>query len=97
MQVTEKKYYFLLHFAASLGNVEIVEIVASSKNINLNIVDEETGTNAFWLAVFYGRGEVASHLATKGIDILCKHKETQSNALHISIERHHYKLAVMLI
>ena len=76
MQVTEKKYYFLLHFASSLGNIEIVEIVASSKNINLNIVDEETGTNAFWLAVFYGRGEVASLLATRGIDILCKHKET---------------------
>jgi ankyrin repeat protein len=66
----------LLHFAACLGNIEIVEILTKSKQIDIDVADEETGVNAFWMAAFYGRGEAASLLATKGIDILSKHKET---------------------
>jgi len=77
----------LIHFAACVGDAQIIEILSNSKNIDLNIVDEETGVNAFWLASLYGRGEACSILATKGIQILNTHKETLSNALHTAIER----------
>ena len=86
-----------MHYAACLGDPEIITILVNVKHINLNIIDEETGVNAFWLAAFYGRGQACSILAEKGIDIMNKHSGTNSNALHIAIERKHYKLANMLI
>ena len=36
-------------------------------------------------------------LANAGIDILVKHNETKSNALHIALEREHYDVCKMLI
>ena len=49
------------------------------------------------MARWYGRGETMSLLANAGIDILCKHKYTQANALHVAIERGHYQVASLLI
>ena len=66
-------------------------------NIDVDIKDEQTGTNAFWLAAFYGRGEVLAVLANVGANILIKHPETKSNALHVAIERKHFMVAKMLI
>jgi ankyrin repeat protein len=61
------------------------------------VVDNKTGTNAFWIACFYGRGECVGILANAGIDIFNKHTETNSNGLHVAIERKHYEVANMLI
>jgi ankyrin repeat protein len=60
-------------------------------------VDSKTGTNAFWIACFYGRGECVGLLANAGIDIFNKHSETNSNGLHVAIERKHYEVANRLI
>jgi ankyrin repeat protein len=60
-------------------------------------VDSKTGTNAFWIACFYGRGECVGLLANAGVDIFNKHSETNSNGLHVAIERKHYEVAIMLI
>ena len=61
------------------------------------MVDEKTGTNSFWIACFYGRGECVGLLANAGVNLFNKHKETQSNGLHVAIERKHYEVANMLI
>jgi ankyrin repeat protein len=87
----------LLHFAACIGDPEIINILAKSKRMKLAKLDGDTGVNAFWFAAFYGRGEACAILAELGIDILVQHKETRSNALHVAIMRKHYKLAIMLI
>ena len=57
-----------------------------SVTIDINYIDKETGTNAFWIAAYYGRGECVSFLANAGANILIKHNESQSNALHVAIE-----------
>ena len=37
--------------------------------IDIQVVEPETGVNAFWIAAFYGHGGVMRVLAEKGIDI----------------------------
>jgi hypothetical protein len=54
---------------------------------DINVLDPDTGVNSFWLAAFFGNGEVMSILGKQGIDILSHHKETKSNALHVATER----------
>ena len=65
--------------------------------IDINKVDEKDGVNSFWLASFYGHGEVMSILAKRGIEILNRHKITQSNALHIATEKEHANIVKLLI
>ena len=36
-------------------------------------------------------------LAEAGINILGKHKDTESNALHVAMERKHYNIVQMLV
>ena len=57
--------------------------------VNINICDDNSGVNSFWLAAFYGHGAAMSTLANAGVDILSKHKITYSDALHISVERNY--------
>jgi len=44
------------------------------------------------MACRYGRGGAMNLLANSGINILCKHKYTLSNALHVAVERGYYKI-----
>ena len=66
-------------------------------SVDLNHIDEKEGVNAFWLAAFYGHGHVMSILAKHGIDVLNRHKITQSNALHIATEKEHANIVKLLI
>jgi len=59
----------------------------NNTTLDIDIIDEHTGINAFWLAAFYGHGKIMEILAEKGINILNTHKETKSNALHVAVER----------
>lgn len=79
--------------AASLGEPEVVRELVKNPKLKLDVIDEETGTNSFWLAAFYGRGENMIILADAGINILNVHKVTNSNALHVAVERKHYEVA----
>jgi len=63
----------------------------------LNVGDPKAGTNAFWIACYFGRGKCAGMLANTGINILSLHTETNTNALHAAIERKHYDVALMII
>jgi len=42
----------------------------SNPTIDIEVKEHETGVNAFWMAAFYGHGNVMRVLAEKGIDIL---------------------------
>lgn len=74
-----------------------MKVILDKTKVSIDIQDEKTGTNAFWVAAYFGQGECMGLLASYGADILSKHKETGSNALHIAIKRKHYKVAEMLI
>ena len=63
----------------------------------MDIIDPVTGTNAFWIAAFYGRGATLAVLAEAGINLFVVHNKTKSNALHVAIERKHFGVASMLV
>jgi hypothetical protein len=71
--------------ASVIGYMPVLELLLKNPEIDINRKDEETGCNSFWLASMYGKGAAMNYLASKGIDILNKHKETESNALHCAI------------
>jgi len=83
--------------ASALGNPDVVRVLLQNKRLVLDVVDESTGVNSFWLAAYYGRGECMGLLANAGINILNTHRFTKSNALHVACERKHYEVANMLI
>ena len=85
IEVEEDVYYSPLMVASVVGCVPVLEILLTNPGIDLNYQDEETGCNSFWLASMYGKGGAMNLLASKGIDILNKHKETGKNALHVAI------------
>ena len=86
-----------LMLAVTKGNTEFVEIMLQNPTLDINIIDEREGVNAFWLAAYYGHGDVMSLLAKKGIDVLNRHKVTESNALHIATEKEHSNVVKLLI
>ena len=69
-------YYSPIHLACALGELECLEILLKCQSIDIDAVDEQTGTNAFWLSAFYGRGEALALLANAGANILAVHSET---------------------
>lgn len=87
IHIDEATSYYPLQLAASKNNVQIVEAILKNKKTEIGVCDEVTGANAFWLAAFFGHGEPMSLLAKAGINILCTHATSRSNALHIAVER----------
>lgn len=83
--------------AASLGNIDVINLMLKNPGLNLDMVDPKHGCNAFWYASFYGRTHIMRLLAEAGIDVLSKDKFTHANALHIAIQRQNHKIAKMLI
>lgn len=53
--------------------------------LDINVTEPETNINSFWLASFYGHGNVMRILAESEIDIFNTNNKTGSNALHIAI------------
>ena len=66
-------------------------------SIDVNIVDKESGVNAFWYAAYFGRGLCLSLLAERKSNILVRHKLSKQNALHAAITNKHYSIASQLI
>ena len=85
IEVEEGTFYSPLMVASVIGFVPVLEILLTNPGIDLNYKDDETGCNSFWLASRYGNGAAMHFLASRGIDILNKHNETNKNALHIAI------------
>lgn len=59
--------------AATIGNIEVVKELLKNRSIDVNVTDNESGVNAFWLAAYFGRGKCLSLLAEKQSNILVKH------------------------
>lgn len=85
----DRTTYYPIQLAAVKGNTQIIEAILENTTVNINICDDSSGVNSFWLAAFYGHGAAMSTLANAGVDILSKHKMTHANALHISVERNY--------
>jgi len=97
IEIEKDLFYYPIMLAAAIGEADCLKIMLKNTQLQIDVVDAKTGTNAFWIASFYGRGECMGLLANSGINILNTHKETKSNALHVAIERKHYDVAIMLI
>lgn len=79
--------------ATCRGDFDIFIHMLKNKTIDLNCYDSVTHINCFWLAAYFGHGDIIEFLGNKDINVLCKHKTTLSNALHIAIQRKHYAVA----
>ena len=97
IEIKKDKLYYPIVLAASKGNSNALKVLLENPGIDVESVDEKTGTNAFWIACFFGHQKCAHLLSEAGCNIFVVHKETRSNALHIAIERKHYNLAMNLI
>lgn len=51
----------------------MVAAILENPTVNINIQDPDTGINSFWLASYFGHGDIMQILAESGIDILNKH------------------------
>jgi ankyrin repeat protein len=97
IEIEKDLFYYPIQLAAAIGEAECLKLILENNQTQVDVVDNKTGTNAFWVACFYGRGECVSLLANAGVNLFNKHKETNSNGLHVAIERKHYEVANMLI
>jgi ankyrin repeat protein len=75
----------------------MVEAMIQNPSVDINTCVERSGVNSFWLAAFFGQGEVMRVLGERGIDVLNTHTQTYSNALHVSIERNYPPIVQMLV
>ena len=82
---------------ASLGHTECLKVLLKNLSLEIDAVEEKSGTNAFWIAAYFGRGQCVSLLANARIDVLNCSKGTKSNALHVAVQRKHYEIAKMLV
>ena len=63
--------------------------------MDINVKDEETGINSFWLACLYGHGHLMRVLAELGIDIFaCNNNKI--NVLHLAVLKNHVQIVKML-
>jgi len=62
-----------LFCAAAKGSIRFLKMLLRNDSLDLNIKDD-FGVNAFWIACFFGHGDIMSELATKDIDVLCSNK-----------------------
>ena len=97
LEVSKGNYYTPIMFAAVKGSYECMKILVANMSIELDLIDNKTGCNAFWLAAYYGRGRCLSILGAAGSDIMMKHKVTNANALHIALIRGHFAIVKQLV
>lgn len=97
IEVSKGVHYTPLMLCSSLGHVDSLNVLLENSSLDIDATEERSGTNAFWIAAYYGRGQCLSMLGQAGIDILNKSKLSHANALHTSIQRKHYGIAKMLI
>lgn len=58
-QVLEKDEMMLypIMVASAVGSTDFINLLLKNKNLNLEVKDK-TGINAFWVACFYGHGNI---------------------------------------
>ena len=83
--------------AVAKGNSEVMAAILENKNTDFEICDERTGVNVFWLAAYFGQGDLMVLLAQAGIHIFNTHLGSHCNALHIATERRFPEIVRQLI
>ena len=79
------------------GNADLMSAILRNPTVDVDVLDEETGTNAFWMAAYYGHVNIMQILSRTKISKLITHKETKSNVLHLAVERNHPVMARILL
>ena len=74
----------------------MIQLLLKNVNLDLNVTDDLTGVNAFWLACFYGHGLIMKELANAGADVFNVNKEG-INVLHLSIYMNNKPIVKMLL
>lgn len=97
IEIDRNTSYYPIQLASTKGSTEMVAAILSNPSLDINIQDPESGINSFWLAAYFGHGDIMQLLAEAGIDVLNKHSVTKSNALHVAVERNHPHIVRMLI
>ena len=81
--------------AAAKGSEEMLRLILMNKTVDINLENEQ-GVNAFWIACFFGHGQIMKTLADKSINIFTKNKE-DVNVMHLAVEKNHIKIVDMLL
>tara|TARA_B110000285_G_C14824453_1_gene468037 strand:- start:285 stop:491 length:207 start_codon:yes stop_codon:yes gene_type:complete len=68
-----------------MGQAQCIEVLLTCPGIDIDKTDDPNEVNAAWLAAYYGHLESLMVLANHGANILCKHKLTKANILHVAI------------
>ena len=82
--------------AVAKGSLDMVKLLLINKGIDLNVIDDYSGVNSFWLACYYDQGAIMKELANAGIDIYSTNKE-DINVLHLSIYLNRPHIVKMLL
>lgn len=56
-------HYTPLILCASLGHTDSLKVLLQNSSLDIDATEERSGTNAFWTAAYYGRGECLGLLA----------------------------------
>ena len=59
----KSKKYFAFLLAVVKNSMDIVKMILLNPSADIDMVDDETGVNAFWLAAYYGHGDMLCLLA----------------------------------
>ena len=57
IEIEKGVFYTPLMIAATKGYTDTLKTLLKNKGLELEILESETGTNAFWLAAYFGKGE----------------------------------------
>jgi ankyrin repeat protein len=67
-----------------------------NKTLDINVCDELTGVNSFWLACLWGHGDIMKILAEAGIEIYVSNNRN-INVFHLAIIKNHIDIVEMLL
>jgi ankyrin repeat protein len=75
-------------FACAKGFIDIIKIMLTNKNIDINMRDPRSGVNAIWLACLYGHGDVINLLAKANADIFSTNNR-KINMMHLAVYKNY--------
>ena len=73
--------------AASKGSSEIMELLLLNKHLDIQVTNE-SGVNAFWIACFYGHGNIMKLLSSRNIDLMTVN-DKGLNVMHLAVIKNH--------
>ena len=78
--------------ASAVGSTELILLMLKNKFLNIEVKDK-SGINAFWVACYFGHGNIMYQLANVGIDVLSTN-QMGINALHLAVQKNLIKIVL---